>query len=193
MKATQKRDELHEISRQQLVALVSELLGANPNPDDTTPPGPWDPIIRKALERLGPHPEPWKPVFGPGPQPWNRVALNPLPPKAVFAAAIAQEIIDRASLMQEIADALPQAGGQQGIIAGGYLSRFIDDCGNDRLWGKRPFPPRRDEDEDKLTALELLVMGVMFEQNAQAIANEQLQKEFRKVGENLTAIGLARR
>lgn len=194
MKSTQKAYEAHELSRQQMVSLVGELLGGYPNPDGTTPPGPWDPIIHKAIERLGPHPEPWRPVFGPGPQPWEEVALNPqpLPPKAAFAAAIAKEVIDRTMLMQEIADALPQAGQRQGIIiVGGYLSRFIDDCGNDRLWRKRPFPPRRDGD-DRLTALELIVMGVMFEQGAQISAQEPLQQEFRKAGAKLTEIGLAR-
>jgi len=74
-------------------------IGDYPNPDDPMPPGPWDPVIRAAIERAGylfrsletrpyarqwetgPHPEPWK-VFergplpdswrqGPSPQPWN--------------------------------------------------------------------------------------------------------------------------
>lgn len=49
---------------------------AYPNPDDPQPPGPWDPYIRQAIEKvLGPFPEPWRTpfesVFGPFPQPWR--------------------------------------------------------------------------------------------------------------------------
>ena len=49
---------------------------AYPNPDDPQPPGPWDPYIRQAIEKVfGPFPEPWRApfesVFGPFPQPWR--------------------------------------------------------------------------------------------------------------------------
>ena len=186
------------ISVQSIVGLVSELTGAtisNPDPDSPNPPGPWDPYIRKALIRLGlifgPVPDPWVPVFGPGPQPWNRVALNPqpLPPKAALAAFIAQEVIDRALLVQEVANAL---GGAQGNIAGGMISRFIDDCGNDRLWRKRPFPPPKGDDDNRLAPIELVMMGALFAQEAVAIADEQLRQEFRTAGARLTEMGLAR-
>jgi hypothetical protein len=188
------------ISVRQLGGLVSEMIGgtiANPDPDNPTPPGPWDPYIRKSLLRLGlifgPTPETWRAVIGPGPQPWNLVALNPqpLPPKATFAAFIAQEVIDRAVLAQEVADLI--AGAEQSLgISGGMVSRFIDDCGNDLLWRKRPFPPPKGESDNRLTALELVVMGAQFEQNAFATANEQLQQEFRNAGARLTEMGMAR-
>jgi hypothetical protein len=169
---------------------------AYPDPDNPTPPGPWDPYIHKALLRLGlifgPTPEPWRPVFGPGPQPWK---LNPqsLAPKAAFAAFIAQEVIDRALLVQEVADAMAGAGQSQGIIiVGGMVSRFIDYCGNDKLWSKRPFPPPKDESDNPLTALELVVMGAQFEQSALAAASEHLQQELRNAGARLTEMGIAR-
>lgn len=199
MEAQKTSYESLNISGRELVALVRELIGGAsgyPDPDNPTPPGPWDPYIRKALIRLGlilaPVPDPWGPVFGPGPQPWDKVALNPqpLPPKVAFAAFIAQDVIDRVLLVQDLADAMGGAG--QGTLSGGMVSRFIDDCGNDKLWRKRPFPPPKDEADNRLTALELVVMGAQFEQNAFATVNEQLQQQFRNAGARLTEMGMAR-
>jgi hypothetical protein len=184
MEAQKTSYESLNISVRELVGLVSELTGGTigyPDPDNPNPPGPWDPYIRKALIRLGllgaPVPDPWRPEFGPGPQPWNKVALNPqpLPPKVAFAVSIAQEVIDRAALVQEVAEAMGGAGESLGI-SGGMVSRFIDDCGNDKIWRKRPFPPPKGEGDNKLTALELIVMGAQFEQSASATANELLQR-----------------
>jgi hypothetical protein len=63
------------ISREKFLALVSEMLsgarGGREDDDHPLPPGPWDPVIREALERafvFGPLPEPWR-VFGPHPEP----------------------------------------------------------------------------------------------------------------------------
>ncbi|HEY7547147.1 MAG TPA: hypothetical protein VID27_19795 [Blastocatellia bacterium] len=212
MEAKKTSYESLNISARELVSLISEMIGgtiAYPDPDNPTPPGPWDPYLRKALLRLGlifgptpepwrpgliPVPDPWRPVFGPGPQPWNLAAPGPLPPKAAFAAFIAQEVIDRALLVQEIADAMAGEGQSQGIIiVGGMVSRFIDDCGNDKLWRKRPFPPPKGESDNPLTALELIVMGAQFEQGALSAASEQLQQELRNAGARLTEMGVARR
>jgi hypothetical protein len=179
----------HELPTKRLVSLFSELLGGYPNPEGDTPPGPWDPYIRKAIRRVV--------ALGPDPLPWLAVALNPqpLPPKAAFAVALAQEVVDRALLVQEIGEALPQAGQERGIIiVGGLVNRFIDDCGNDRLWRKRPFPPPppRGHGDDKLSALELLLMGAVFEQGARGAANEQVQQKFAEAGSRLAEVAAAR-
>ncbi len=198
MKAQKPSYESFNISVRSMVGLVSELTGgaiAYPDPDNPNPPGPWDPYIRKGLIRLAllgnPVPDPWLPQLGPGPQPWSRVALNPqpLPPKAAFAAFIAQEVIDRATLVQEVADAM---GGTGQNLSGGMVSRFIDDCGNDKLWRKRPFPPPKGDADNRLTAVELVVMGAQFAQNAAITANEHLQQEFRNAGARLIEMGVAR-
>src|SRR5262249_54152125 len=115
-----------------------------PNPDDTNPPGHWGPVIRRALERirstLGPTPDPWRRILGPTPDPW----------RVSFAQALAQEVVDRATLMQEVADALPQAGETRGItILGAWVPRFIADCGTGKV--KPPFPPPRHPGDDVLT------------------------------------------
>jgi hypothetical protein len=191
MEATRTSYESLNNSVRALAALVSGLIGGAsgyPDPDNPTPPGPWDPYIRKSLIRLGlifgPVPDPWRPVFGPTPEPWKQAA---------FAAFIAQEVIDRALLVQEVADAMAAPGQSQAIITvGGMVSRFVDDCGNDLLWRKRPFPRPKGESDNKLTALELLVMGAQFHQSAIATPNEQLQQGFRNAGAGLTEMGLAR-
>jgi len=226
MQATQTNKETLNISREKLVSFVRQMFGGasgNPDPENPLKPGPWDPVIRRALERMrvfGPHPEPWhlasEPIswgaesnrmraifelFAAGrPEIWDVIgnpiswaALNPqpLPPRAAFIAAFAEEVIDRALLMQEIADALPHQGEQQGIIiVSGYLNRFVDDLCPEPIKIKIP-KPKRDE-TDRLSALELLAAGVVFEQNAASVASEGLQQELRNAGAKLFETGIAR-
>ena len=68
METTQTTNESLNVTRQQLLSLVREIVGGYPNPDDGAPqPGPWDPIIRGSLEHInafGPYPEPWRSRFG---------------------------------------------------------------------------------------------------------------------------------
>jgi hypothetical protein len=170
-------------------------------------PEPWRLVF-------GPQPEPWRSevstnrlilgiiaarnpeifdVIGGGRL--NSVALNPqpLPPRATFLAAFAEEAIDRALLMQEVADGLNQTGEQQGIIiVGGKLSLLVDElCGNN-FKIRIPFPkPKRDEDEF-LSGLELLTVGAVFEQNAATVAHEGLRQELRNAGARLIETGIAR-
>ena len=200
---SQASQELSNISRQAFTSFVREMISGsgNPNPDDPTPPGPWDPYIRQALSRLGlsnhPGPIPWLQPFGPLPDPWIMVALNPqpLPPGVAFPLAIAQQVISHVELVQEIADLIRPRGEEQGIIiVGGILSRFVDDCGNGRIWRKRPFPipPPQVEFDNRLTALELIVMGAQFEESARTTVNEQMQNEFKRAGSQLIEMGLTR-
>jgi len=207
---SQASHQQSHISSRAFVSFVSELIGtgANPNPDDSTPPGPWDPYIRQALNRVRltsgfspapsmPTPILWREDFGPLPDPWMLVALNPqpLPPRVAFPLAIAQEVISHVELAQQIAEAIGHQGEEQGIIiVGGIVSRFVDDCGNGRIWRKRPFPipPPFGDADDRLTALELVVMGAQFEQSARTTVNERLQHEFKRAGSKLIEMGIAR-
>ena len=127
---------------------------------------------------------------------FNLVALNPqpLPPRAVFLAAFAEEVIDRVLLTQEVAATLNQTGEQQGIIiVGGRLSLLVDElCGNN-FKVRIPFPkPRHDEDE-LLSGFELLTVAAVFEQNAATIAHEGLSQELRSGAARLIETGIARR
>src|SRR5262245_45689431 len=109
MQTAQKREMTLAIPREKLVNFVRGMVGGvsgYEDPDNPLPPGPWDPYIRKAMRELiaGPVPDPWRMFFGPGPQPWREVTLNRLPPKVMLAAGVARAVINRAVLMQEIAN-----------------------------------------------------------------------------------------
>jgi len=58
------------IPRRAFTSLVSQLVNGYPNPEDPDPPGPWGPVIRRALDRV-------RRVAGPLPDPWTWAALNP--------------------------------------------------------------------------------------------------------------------
>jgi hypothetical protein len=178
-----------QLSRSTFATLLGQLTGrGNPNPDDPLPAGPWGPVVRHALGRVGAR-------FGPHPEPWVEADLNPqpLPPHAAFAVALAQAVIDRAGLMQDVADGLAREGQQRGIIiVSGYLSRFIDDCGNDRLPHGIPAPGPRPHHGPGFGMLELVLMGAEFERHAQQLDQPALAQEFRHVGVALTELGLAR-
>ena len=184
------------------------------------PPGPWDPIIRVALERIG--------VFGPQPEPWrvldrsarrlfagilarhpeisdaiggghsfgDEVALNPqpLPPRYAFLVSVAQALTSRVELLQEIADATAREGEQQGIIiVGGYVSRFVDDfCGTEfRL--RYPFPgPRPHWFTAELDGIDMVVMATQFEQAAKESFSPDLRRNLADVSARLAEAGLSR-
>jgi len=180
------------ISREAIVSLVGQLTGGYPDPDNPSPPGPWDPVIRRAWERF-------RVAFNPGPEPWAWVALNPqpLPPRAAIVVSVVREVSDRAALLHEVAGALPSDGGERGIIiVGGYVSRFIEDCGNGRVKFKPPVPfprpPRGDEEGDPLTGLDLVIMGVQFQREAAVTADEQLREVLAGAGAKLVDMGAAR-
>jgi len=89
MSVEQTEQKPLQISQEKLLAFVRAMMGGSRGREDDEhplPPGPWDPIIRVALERVSlfmPHPEPrdvpgpgipWQTtetVFGPRPKPWQ--------------------------------------------------------------------------------------------------------------------------
>ncbi len=97
------QQSLH-IDQEKLLAFVRSMIGARGGREDDEhplPPGPWDPVIRAALERVsvfGPRPEPWD-TLGPG-VPWRSIeaVYGPLPDpwKVVFSSILARhpEIFD---------------------------------------------------------------------------------------------------
>ncbi len=191
MKTAQPLSTMDAVSREKVIALVRDMLGgdsSNPNPDDTPHPGPWDPYIRRALGRM-------RQYVQPQPQPWNEVMLNPqpLPPRISFLVGLTQEILDRTELIQEVANTMVPRGQQQGLMAGGFATRFVDEfCGTGfriRLPIPKPYPHWFREE---LSGLDLIVMGAQFTQEASTIADERLQQEIRHAAEKLTQTGMAR-
>ena len=242
-----------QISSEKLFALFRGLYGGSGGYEDDEhplPPGPWDPVIRVAFERVsvfGPSPEPWRrrvSVFGSHPEPWKEVlasilarhpeiwdaiggghslgdeaALNPqpLPPRFAFLTAVAQAVINRAELLQEIVDAsqfegeggsalinggrLPgvkvvsQGGGEERgiIIVSGYIARFVDDfCGTGfRL--KYPFPgPRPHWFAEELNGLDLVVLGMQFDQSAKEAYSPDLRDAFSAASFRFGEAGLSK-
>lgn len=214
----QSNGETLHISREKLVSLISHLYGGrneNPNPDEPLKPGPWDPIIRKVAKNIfGPNPEPWRSEFKLdrvllgiiaarhpeiydviGGSRYDLAALNPqpLPPEGAFVVAFTEEVIDRVLLMQDVADGLSQTGEQQAIIiVGGKLSLLVDElCGNN-FKVRIPIPHPKNETNDRLSGLELIMAGAICELNAATITNEGLQQEIRNAGAKLIETGLDR-
>ena len=127
------------MSRTTFVSFISHLVDGYPNPEEPMPPGPWDPVIRRALERailrFGPLPDPWRPSM------LDRVALNPqpLPPKVALAVTLAEEVVDRAVLIDQVAGGDNAPGPSAGTK---YIADFIEDwCGTRPK--RPPRPPKR--------------------------------------------------
>ena len=77
MEAEQTGHESLNINKENLLSFVREMIGSGKSgredDENPLPPGPWDPVIRAALQRIivfGPDPIPWR-VFGLFPQPWR--------------------------------------------------------------------------------------------------------------------------
>jgi hypothetical protein len=125
MNTEQTEQRSLHISQEKLLAFVRAMIGGSRGREDDEhplPPGPWDPVIRVALERInvfGPHPEPWR-VFG-KPVSWRTIEAafgNPVPWKVLFASILARH--------PEIWDA----------IGGGH------NFGDEVALNPQPLPPR---------------------------------------------------
>ena len=183
-----------------------------PDPDNPMPPGPWDPVIRQAAEKLfGPDPIPWHvDKYGPFPEPWrafgriedvvrgrfNKVALNPqpLPPRWAFSLEFARAAMERLVLIQETAEAVRSDGSDRGIIVvGGKVSELVDFvCGNSF---RRPIPipgPRGGVEDMRASGDELVMIGLEFLRGAKEIASADLANEFRNAGKRLVEEGVSR-
>ena len=189
-----KMKEKSELSRHKLVSMVSQLVNDYPNPDDPQPPGPWDPVIRKAYERAALRGRAHFKFNS-----WDYVALNPqpLPPRVLFSQALADEVIDRVVFMQDIADGMRANGGDRSIIiVSGMISKFVDDLCPDRPKipfpkKKGPWPPEPDPDP-RWQGLELLVIGIQFQKASRTIANEGLKQNLARAAEKIISTGISR-
>lgn len=201
------------ISREKFTLFVSGLLDRYPNPEsDPQPPGPWDPLIRQAFEKVfGPHPEPWRIRFESAnerlrdlarvrPEIWDviggrfdAVALNPqpLPPRWAVAIEFLRLAAERLLMIQEAADALNRGNDRGIIVVGGRISELVDFvCGNSF---PRKIPPRPGPEPDpRLRGQELVLMGGELVRYSRTIASEALGHEFSAAGERLIDAGLER-
>ena len=168
------------------------ITGGLPNPDDLQPPGPADPVIRRALmrirDRLGPHPEPWS-GFGSFSNLSDAVSLNPqpLPPQYLFAIMIAEEVVEHMSRLQDFAD----IAGQSGSPAQDYMAQFMDDIELCPPWRKWPFPPPKRGDT-LFDPVDLVTMGVAFTHLAETVPDERLRGDIQGMGARLMEKSAAR-
>ena len=205
------------IAREALMSLVGALVGRSrggrEDDEHPLPPGPWDPVIRLALERsaiLGPQPEPWKVILasllnrhpeirdaiGAGRNPLDLVALNPqpLPPRYAFMMSLAQTVIARATLFQEFADAASLNGEQRGIIiVGGYTSQFCDDLCPPPFRLPWPFPgPRPKWYSEELDGVDLMLLAMEFEMSARETFSPSLRQNLSAAAARFAEAGLSR-
>jgi hypothetical protein len=238
MNAEQTEQQSLHISPEKLLAFVRAMIGGSSGRQDDEhplPPGPWDPIIRVALERINtfkPHPEPWdvfgpevswrtESVFGQRPEAWKavfasilarhpeiwdaiggghsfgeQVALNPqpLPPRFAFLVSVAQAVIGRAELLQEIANATQREGEQHGIIiVSGYIARFADDFCDTGFRLKYPFPgPRPHWFAHELSGVDLVVMATQFEQAAKEAFSPDLRRNLADASAKFVEAGMSK-
>jgi hypothetical protein len=218
METTKSVFEKKNISSERVVSLISELLGKQgyPDPDNPQPAGPWDPYIRKAVERVqifGPRPEPWRlsyfahlhPEMWDAVHPHSLAELNPqpLPPGSVFVASITQEVIDRALLMQDVADAMNQTVNERSIIiVSGLFGRYIDEfdelCPRLIVFLKHPPkgggdpPPHPEWVNKRFSARDLFTAAAVFHQNSLSVVNQSLGQALQHAGVKLAELGMAR-
>jgi hypothetical protein len=180
------------IPRKVLASLISQVIGGYPNPDDSTPPGPWDPYIRKAIDRIkGPHPIHWI-VAGPVPNPWIVAGPGPQPWRLAYTTVLAQEVVSSITNLQDIAGILEGAQTRVQEVARQRLQVFIDDyCGTPPRKNPFPWPRPRDEINDGFSPLELVVIGTQFE-TAATWANEDLKQAFLAASAQLIDQGIAK-
>ena len=179
-------------------------------------PDPWN-VFDLSLESwratrpvFGPRPEPWKVLLasilakhpeiydaiGGGHQFGEAVVLNPqpLPPRYAFLVAAARALVSRAELLQEVADATPREGTQQGIIiVGGFTTRFADDwCGNGfRLRWPFPGPPPHWFTHE-LSGIDLVVMGAELHQAAKESFSPALRESLGSAGAKFVEAGFSK-
>lgn len=217
------------VTQEQLLSFVHALLGTDcgrEDDDHPLPPGPWDPVVRAALETVfvfGPRPEPWEKsdaIFGLKPEPWKLAfhalakrylaifdvfedgdnfgsdrALNPqpLPPRFIFMKSLAQTVVYRAQLLQELSDATRREGEERSIIiVSGYLARFAADyCGSE---GKLRYPfagPRPHWFSSEINAVDRLILAAQFEQASRETFHPELRNDLGDASTKLTEAALA--
>jgi len=190
------------LSRKALSSLLSPFIGSYPDPDNPLPPGPWDPVIRRAFNQIrwaiGPQPDPWR--SGPQPDSWItstqnpliQVALNPqpLPPRLTYTTVLAQEIINSIANLQDIADSIQDAQAPVSNLAIQRLQLFFDDyCGTPPRKSPFPGPRPRNEEVEGFNPLELIILGTQFESAATTFTNGELQQVLSALGSKLTEQG----
>jgi hypothetical protein len=200
------------LSREQVTRLVRGLAGiaSYPNPEDPPHPGPWDPVLKNAflnrfdLVRAGPQPQPWKWLRDQILSSINWASLNPqpLPPLSGRGQLAAMAIVSDMRSRMALAQSLPEEF-QVPIVEGIHnsLAELVDGwCGNEpRPWPipipipPWPWPPEPDPDPREMfvNPLDLIIMGVVFE-NLAGTVSEELQSPLQETAAAFQDAGFER-
>lgn len=175
-------------------------------------PQPW---TWRPVPLPGPVPDPWTPyaVWPVSEQPtkplWQALAaakfpqlwdlfgggISPQPqPNIIFASLVARTFVERLSLMQDVAGLMPQADpGDGGAHARRYVDWYTDElCGDQfRIRPIIPPGPRPLWLGEKLTALDLIVIGAELDAAGRSTVYESLAHPLEAAAERFMQAGLA--
>jgi hypothetical protein len=206
--STTDTSDLKSVSYQTLATVVRGLTSGYPRHDAHHAPGRLDSHVRRALTLTFPswgteiallrffaerHPEIWE-VIGGGPLARGGLNPQPLPPRLAFVAALAQDVVEHIALAQETIELLDAAGTvpAKGVV-GRRLTALVDElCGNTlRIWW--PFPgPRPNWLGETLNAIDLIVMGLRFQDAATETPNRDFGRTLTDAGARLLSAGAER-
>lgn len=118
-----------------MATTINRLISSFPNPEDGEPVGPGGPYIR-----FGPHPEPWR-----------------------YALQISEVFLQNFTTTLELSKtvAAPEVKKQMTVSLNASVKAFDEWCGNG-LRPKWPFPPKRFGLGDKLSRIEVAVIGAQL-------------------------------
>lgn len=174
-----------QISARSLVSLLASIFG--PSFYDLPRFGRGD-LGRRGLLDL---------ISGPQPDPWRAVALNPqpLPPKALYALALADAHIEEVLGLDRVGALL---GGEVAERGQDWALRLIADLDElcprwpkwPRVWPPPPPPPVWENEE--MTSTELLLYGTRLLAASELLQQERLQGALADLGERALDLSLNR-
>lgn len=143
----------------------------------------------------GPFPDPWRRAglaSGQFLQPWSRVTLNPqpLPPKELYAVALADAYIQDVLELDHIAAVFGGEAEERGVDRSMRLIAEVDDICPEWPWWRKHWPvPPRPPWEEKMNPSELLIFGSRFLMASELAEHGQIQDALAGLGEK--AMGLS--
>lgn len=130
-------------------------------------------------------------------------ALNPqpIPPESVFITDLAFQALDRLITIQETADLMNKSNGNKDqMIIGEQMADLIKSiCGAEPYSlhikiRRNPYgdPVPHPNWNEKLSGIELVKVGVMFEKMADQLRSQELQQGLKKAGTTMIDTGISR-
>jgi hypothetical protein len=173
-----------QVSARSLVSLLASIFG--PSIYDAPPFGRGD-LGRRGLLDL---------ISGPQPDPWRAVALNPqpLPPKALYAVALADKYIEEVLALDRVGALLGGEVMERAQDRALCLIAEIDElCPRWPKWPKVwPPPPPPPWEAEEMSPTELLLYGARLLAASGLMEQERLQLALADLGEKALDLSLNR-